>query len=281
MGLLVRFDERRDVTWPIDPQSGTARRSVAPVSLRKEVETCGLCHARRAGFHEDWVPGQWLSQTHVVEPLARSTYNVDGSIRDVEEPYNYTPFKQSKMFAAGVTCSDCHEPHSSKLRVSGEGVCLQCHAAEKYADVGHRHHAGIDPAPTCISCHMPARTYMVVDPRHDHSFRVPRPDLSVTLGTPNACNDCHSDKPPQWAAAADRSNGSALIARGFRPTGRRSMLRARIRRMPPRSLLSSLRMPTRQPLRARARLTSLGLVSQPRTSAWREPRSPTPIQWYG
>jgi predicted CXXCH cytochrome family protein len=201
-GLLVRFDERSNVTWPIDPQTGTARRSAAPVTLRKEVETCGLCHARRAGLHEDWIPGQWLSQTHVVEPLARSTYHVDGSIRDVEEPYNYTPFKQSKMFAAGVTCSDCHEPHSSKLRASGEGVCLQCHASEKYADVSHRHHAGIDSPPTCISCHMSARTYMVVDPRHDHSFRVPRPDLSVTLGTPNACNDCHSDKAPQWAAAA-------------------------------------------------------------------------------
>jgi predicted CXXCH cytochrome family protein len=201
-GLLVRFDERHDMSWPIDPQTGTARRSAAPVTLRKEVETCGLCHARRAGLREDWVPGQWLSQTHVVEPLARSTYHVDGSIRDVEEPYNYAPFKQSKMFAAGVTCGDCHEPHSSKLRVSGEGVCLQCHASETYADVRHRHHGGVDPPPTCISCHMPARTYMIVDPRHDHSFRIPRPDLSVTLGTPNACNDCHGDKAPQWAAAA-------------------------------------------------------------------------------
>ena len=117
-GLPVRFDERRDLTWPIDSQTGTAHRSAAPVMLRKEVETCGLCHARRGGFHEDWIPGQWLSQTHVVEPLARSTYHVDGQIRDVEEPYNYAPFKQSRMFAAGVTCSDCHEPHSAKLRAS-------------------------------------------------------------------------------------------------------------------------------------------------------------------
>ena len=201
-GLLVRFDERHGVTWPIDPQTGTARRSSTPLTLRKEVETCGLCHARRAGFHEDWVPGQWLSQTHVVEPLTRNTYYADGQIRDVEEPYNYAPFKQSKMFAAGVTCSDCHEPHSLKLRFSGEGVCLQCHASDKYADVRHRHHAGVDPAPSCVSCHMQARTYMVVDPRHDHSFRIPRPDLSVKLGTPNACNDCHNDKDAQWAAAA-------------------------------------------------------------------------------
>jgi predicted CXXCH cytochrome family protein len=201
-GLPVDFDERRGVTWPIDPQSGTARRSVGPVTLRKEVETCGLCHARRAGFHEDWIPGQWLSQTHVVEPLTRNTYHADGQIRDVEEPYNYAPFKQSRMFAAGVTCSDCHEPHSAKLRVAGEGVCLQCHASDKYADVGHRHHAGVEPAPSCMSCHMSTRTYMVLDPRHDHSFRIPRPDLSVKLGTPNACNDCHSDKTSEWTAAA-------------------------------------------------------------------------------
>jgi predicted CXXCH cytochrome family protein len=200
-GLLVRFDERHDVTWRIDAKTGNARRSAAPATLRKEVETCGLCHARRAGFHEDWIPGQWLSQTHVVEPLARSSYFADGQMRDIEEAYNYAPFKQSKMFAAGVTCSDCHEPHSAKLRVSGEGVCLQCHASEKYADVSHRHHAGGDAAPTCISCHMPVRSYMVVDPRHDHGFRVPRPDLSDTLGTPNACNACHDNKDAQWAAA--------------------------------------------------------------------------------
>ncbi|UFX49217.1 tetratricopeptide repeat protein [Bradyrhizobium sp. 41S5] len=201
-GLLALLDERRGVTWPIDPQTGIGKRSVAPATIRKEVETCGLCHARRASFHEDWMPGQWLSQTHVVEPLTRNTYHPDGQIRDVEEPYNYAPFKQGKMFAAGVTCSDCHEPHSAKLRAPGEGVCLQCHTPEKYADVKHRHHSGIEPQPTCISCHMQTRTYMVVDPRHDHTFRVPRPDISLTLGTPNACNDCHRDKPAQWAASA-------------------------------------------------------------------------------
>jgi predicted CXXCH cytochrome family protein len=201
-GLLVRFDERRGVTWAIDPLTGNARRSAAPLPLRKEVETCGLCHARRAGFSEDWVPGQWLSQTHVVELLSRNTYHADGQIRDVEEAYNYGPFKQSRMFSAGVTCSDCHEPHGAKLRAPGEGVCLQCHASDKYANITHRHHASAESGPSCISCHMTQRTYMVVDRRHDHSFRIPRPDLSTKLGTPNACNDCHADKDPQWAANA-------------------------------------------------------------------------------
>jgi predicted CXXCH cytochrome family protein len=199
-GLLVRFDERHDITWPIDPRTGNGQRRIAPATLRKEVETCGLCHARRSQFSEDWVPGRSLSDTHVVSPLARGLYHADGQMLD--EVYNYGSFKQSKMFAAGVTCSDCHEPHGAKLRAPGDGVCQQCHAADKYAANTHHRHAGASPALTCASCHMPARTYMVVDRRHDHGFRIPRPDLSEKLGTPNACNDCHGDKSPAWAATA-------------------------------------------------------------------------------
>ena len=200
---MVRFDERKDIVWRHDPTTGNSQRNFAPALLRKEVETCGLCHARRGEFSEDWVPGRWLSDTHAVSPLARGLYEADGQMRD--EVYNYGSFKQSKMFAAGVTCSDCHEPHSGKLRASGDGVCLQCHAPEKYAAASHHRHAEVNPPLACASCHMPTRTYMVVDRRHDHSFRIPRPDLSASLGTPNACNDCHADKSAQWAAAAIES----------------------------------------------------------------------------
>ncbi len=201
-GLLVRFDERANVTWPENPRTGMPQRSVPPALVREEVETCGLCHARRGGFSEAWVPGHWLSDTHRVSPLERRLFNADGQMRDIEETYNYAPFKQSKMFAMGVTCSDCHDPHSAELRAPGDGVCLQCHAAAKYETAAHSHHADVNPALSCASCHMPARTYMIVDRRHDHSFRVPRPDLSAELGTPNACNDCHRDKTSQWAATA-------------------------------------------------------------------------------
>jgi predicted CXXCH cytochrome family protein len=154
----------------------------------------------------------------------------------LDEVYNYGSFKQSKMFAAGVTCSDCHEPHAAKLRASADGVCLQCHAADKYQVTSHTRHEGVMPAVTCASCHMPVSTYMVIDARHDHSLRIPRPDLSVKLGTPNACNSCHADKSRQWAADtierwhgparkgfqtyaeafhaswSDRSNAAALLA---------------------------------------------------------------------
>jgi predicted CXXCH cytochrome family protein len=200
IGLVERLSERRDGTWTRDAATGNASRSSAPRALRAEVETCGLCHARRSEFSEEWVPGQWLSDTHLVAPLNRRLYHADGQMLD--EVYNYGSFKQSKMFAAGVTCSDCHDPHSAKLRAPGDGVCLQCHSSDKYAAVAHHRHAEVTPPLSCASCHMPTRTYMVVDPRHDHSLRIPRPDLSAKLGTPNACNDCHTDKSADWAAAA-------------------------------------------------------------------------------
>ncbi len=200
IGLLVRYTERLNASWSIDEKSGSASRSEAPATLRKEVEACGLCHARRGQLSEDWKPGDWLSETHNVSPLSRGLYHADGQMLD--EVYNYGSFKQSRMFAAGVTCSDCHDPHSAKLRVAGDGVCLQCHSEEKFAAASHHRHAGVTPALTCAWCHMPVRDYMVVDARHDHSFRVPRPDISMEIGTPNACNDCHKEKSEQWAATA-------------------------------------------------------------------------------
>jgi predicted CXXCH cytochrome family protein len=198
-GLLARFDERSGVTWSRDPKTDQPQRSAPPALLRKEVEMCGRCHARRGEISEDWVPGRSLSDTHVVSLLAHGLYQADGQMLD--EVYNYGSFKQSKMFAKGVTCSDCHDPHRAKLRASGNQVCLQCHAS-RYDTPAHTHHEGVTPALTCVSCHMPVRTYMRIDPRHDHSFRVPRPDLSAPLGVSNACNDCHKDKSPEWAAAA-------------------------------------------------------------------------------
>ncbi len=199
-GLVVQFDERAGPAWTIDPATGNAARASAPATLRKEVETCGFCHARRGAISEDWVPGRWLSDTQAVSPLNHGLYFADGQMED--EVYNYGSFKQSKMFSKGVTCSDCHDPHSSKLRLPGGAVCLQCHAADRYAVAAHGRHEGVSPPLGCPSCHMPTRAYMVVDKRHDHSLRIPRPDLSVKLGTPNACNDCHSDKSAQWAADA-------------------------------------------------------------------------------
>jgi predicted CXXCH cytochrome family protein len=127
-----------------------------------------------------------------------------------EEVYNWGSFAQSRMHAQGVTCSDCHDPHSLKLRAPGNAVCAQCHQPAKFDALSHAHHAAGTPGAACTSCHMPTTNYMVVDARHDHSLRIPRPDLSVKLGVPNPCNACHRKETPQWAAdAIAKWNGKA------------------------------------------------------------------------
>ncbi len=196
-GLTVALDERKGVAWPIDPATGNARRSSQRLTER-EIQMCARCHARRGQIHEDYVHGQPVGDDYRVALLGDDHYFHDGQIK--EEDYEYGSFIQSRMFHAGVTCSDCHEPHSSRLRAAGNGVCLQCHSVQKYESPKHHFHKVGSAGSRCVECHMPGRTYMVVDPRRDHSIRIPRPDLSVKLGTPNACTNCHTDKSAVWAS---------------------------------------------------------------------------------
>lgn len=181
---------------------------------RVQIETCARCHSRRSTLTAGYRHGARLMDSHQPALLTEGLYFADGQIRD--EVYVYGSFLQSRMHAKGVRCSDCHEPHSTKLRASGNALCTTCHNAngahagthidtrglqrKDYDSPAHHFHKTGKPGAQCVDCHAPARTYMIVDPRRDHSFRIPRPDLSVTLGTPNACNQCHAKKTPKWAA---------------------------------------------------------------------------------
>jgi Flp pilus assembly protein TadD len=198
-GLVAPLTDPARGGWTFPPGQAIAQRPVSLAS-RAEVETCGRCHARRAQIWSDYEPGQPLGQAYRVAFLEAALYHADGQIR--EEVYEYGSFLQSKMYHAGVTCSDCHDPHSGRLRASGNAVCAQCHLPAKYDGPQHHFHPAHTAAAQCVSCHMMQRVYMVVDGRRDHSFRVPRPDLSVALGTPNTCTDCHTARTAQWAAEA-------------------------------------------------------------------------------
>ena len=197
MGLTARLDERRGVTWSLDPTSGNAARSRVRASER-EIEVCAQCHARRGQIAEGYQAGKPFLDYYRPALLTSPLYHADGQQRG--EVYNWGSFLQSKMYASGVTCSDCHDPHSGKLRAEGNAVCAACHLPSKYDGSQHHHHKPAGAGAACAACHMPTATYMGVDPRHDHSLRVPRPDLSVKLGTPNACNGCHKNRDARWAA---------------------------------------------------------------------------------
>jgi Tfp pilus assembly protein PilF len=197
-GLTVGLDERRGVTWKPNETTGNPARS-QPRATEREIEVCAQCHARRGQIAEGYAPGKPFLDYYRPALLASPLYYADGQQRD--EVYTWGSFLQSKMYAQGVTCSDCHEPHSGKLRAEGNTVCASCHLSSKYDAPAHHHHNTGSTGAACVACHMPTTTYMVVDPRHDHSLRVPRPDLSVQTGTPNACNGCHKDRDARWAAA--------------------------------------------------------------------------------
>ena len=198
-GFAFALTERKGVTWLPVAATGNAQRSTPRTSSR-EIDMCARCHARAARISDDYVHGKPPQDTHRLALLNEGLYWNDGQIRD--EVYEWGSFVQNRMFAAGVTCSDCHEPHSQALRRPGNDVCTQCHQPNKFDAASHTHHAPGTSGAACISCHMPTKTYMQIDVRHDHSLRIPRPDLSVKLGTPNACNACHAKKTPQWAADA-------------------------------------------------------------------------------
>lgn len=198
-GLTVALDERKGVHWNLNPATGNSWRSAARHTDR-EIQVCAPCHSRRAQLAEGYRAGQSFMDYYLPSTLEEGLYHADGQQQD--EVFIWGSFLQSRMNAAGVTCSDCHDPHTQKLRVPGNGVCSQCHLASKFDSPQHHFHAPGAPGAKCTSCHMPATTYMVVDTRHDHRLSVPRPDLSISLGTPNACTGCHSDKSGQWAADA-------------------------------------------------------------------------------
>lgn len=183
--------------WTMTEGARTATLA-SPGNGQAEIETCALCHSRRTQIAEPLVAGTPMLDQIVPVRLDRGLYHDDGQILD--EVFEHGSFVQSAMYRAGVTCSDCHEPHAATLIAEGNALCSRCHLPSAFDTPAHHHHAPGAAGSYCVDCHMRAETYMVVDDRRDHSLRVPRPDLTVAIGTPNACGDCHADEGAEWAA---------------------------------------------------------------------------------
>ena len=178
---------------------------------RYQVDACARCHARRTRLVAGDRPGRPLLDDFRPELLRADLYYADG--QQLAEVYEYGSFRQSRMYQRGVRCTDCHDPHSGKLRAADDALCTRCHGGQPaprfptmpvkpYDSTAHHFHAPGSAGARCVGCHMPSKNYMVVHARRDHSLRIPRPDLSAKLGTPNACNGCHRDRSSRWAAAA-------------------------------------------------------------------------------
>lgn len=239
---------------------GSLANAGFPVSLkngdsRTEVETCGRCHARRAPLGDGFRNHMRLMDDYLPSALTPVLYEIDGKIKD--EVFEYGSFVQSKMYAKGVASSDCHNPHSAKLRITGNGVCTQCHnptgnagrpgidgkglLAQDYESPEHHKHLASSVAAQCSSCHMPGKLYMVNDYRHDHSFSIPDPTRALKLGTTDACLGCHQKTEEtviaqfqQWFDTKDaktaRYDDSLWLARNAKPGAAQAILELLARR---------------------------------------------------
>jgi len=186
--------ESADARYATQDPAAAADRAAAS----KRMNVCAACHARRSAITEDSVPGAPLEDSQRLHLLTEPLYFADGQQHD--EVYTWGSFLQSKMFVRGVTCTDCHDAHTLKTRGQGNALCAQCHNPAVFDTTAHHFHQSGSKGAECVACHMPSRNYMVIDARRDHSLRVPRPDLAGTLGTPDACSGCHTDRTPKWAA---------------------------------------------------------------------------------
>jgi tetratricopeptide (TPR) repeat protein len=260
-GLVVPLKSSRG-GWQLEESSNGTMHWKGQPRTRTELETCAPCHSRRHPIKTGHQAGERFLDAYMPSLLDEGVYFADGQIQ--EENYEYGSFVQSRMYHEGVTCSDCHNPHSLTLPYEDLNlVCGQCHLTAKFNTAQHHHHKTNSAGALCVNCHMPARTYMVIDARRDHSFRVPRPDFSMSFGTPNACNQCHTDKSARWAAEAvvtwygpGRRRESHFVE--ALDAGRRGLSQAE-------RLLTSLITDSSKPAIARA--TALSLIPQYISSA--------------
>jgi Flp pilus assembly protein TadD len=196
-GLPVGLGRSRGAWVTEDAARGIARWT-GPPRGEAELDACARCHARRRPIAEPYPYGRPFLDTHVPALLFEGLYHADGQI--LGEVYEYGSFVQSRMHRAGVTCADCHDPHTLRLRAPGNQVCAVCHLPARFDTPAHHHHRAGSEGARCVACHMPTRTYLGVDVRRDHGFRTPRPDLSLAIGTPEPCTACHAGRPVRWAA---------------------------------------------------------------------------------
>ena len=169
-----------------------------------QINACGGCHSRRQMIGEINPANDYHDQ-YSLRLLADPLYYADGQIKD--EVFVLGSFMQSKMYKAGVTCTNCHNAHTGEVKAKDNSLCAQCHLPATYDVEQHGHHKQGSEGAQCVSCHMPATTYMEVDDRRDHSFSIPAPQHSEKLETPNACNRCHKAQSSEWSAKTIESWG--------------------------------------------------------------------------
>jgi hypothetical protein len=189
----------------------------AVLTFDEQTEICGQCHLRghdpsgQYDFPTDYQPGGPLTLDEAFIPTTDpEAFFPDGSSRRHHQ--EYLDWKLSGH-ANGVACAFCHVSHSRgetlhQTRFVGDHRCVICHEEKKDLALHIPYHPLVEMV--CTDCHMPtlaqAATAEYSFDFHSHTFWPPDPRVTIQQGgqeqMPNACNLCHTDSSPEWAAQA-------------------------------------------------------------------------------
>ena len=189
-------------------------------------DTCIQCHSQGQplknpieGKYYDWPVGfdvgknladYWKLEEH---KLGETTFTHFPDGTGHKNRMQGNDFVDSLMYARGVTCFSCHDPHGTEnvamLRKPGNALCLDCHGPNAQAGPhaptveAHTHHKAGSPGNECIACHMPKIEQTIADQNvRSHTFHFVTPGDTDALKIPNACSLCHTDKSTRWVKAA-------------------------------------------------------------------------------
>lgn len=175
-------------------------------------EVCAQCHS----FRDIYVPGyaagdryydHFLPILEASQPVDKDpAYWPDGRTRRFSN--DAFGLWQSECFLKGkAVCTTCHTSaheteieRNPQLRPDANALCGQCHDSIAKASAQHSRHAAGSAGNSCIECHMPRTVLSIKAEIRDHSMSVPAPENTARHGIPNACNNCHRDRDPDWAA---------------------------------------------------------------------------------
>jgi tetratricopeptide (TPR) repeat protein len=162
--------------------------------------SCAVCHAKGSAITKNYVPPEPYFDHFTLATLEDTDFYPDG--RDLGENYTMTGWKMNPCIQkSDLNCVTCHTSSGrNRFAANPNDACTSCHQDKQGTGlVAHTMHQPDSPGSTCVNCHAPSREFVGHFIRSDHSFRPPMPEATIKFGSPNACNQCHDDKTPQWA----------------------------------------------------------------------------------
>ncbi len=161
-------------------------------------DTCSSCHAKATPLTTSFMPGDRFFDHFDLVTLESPDFYPDG--RDLGENYTFTTWRMSPCVKAGnLNCLFCHTSSGRyKHKDNPNESCRKCHKERVENSTEHTRHKPDSPGNKCISCHMPMTEFARMT-RSDHSMLPPTPAATIEFKSPNACNNCHKDKSPEWA----------------------------------------------------------------------------------